>query len=598
MQDATAPRYGPESLLQAAEPFLAMIRRCPSAKAARHRLYEEVSREQYYQHDEAMAAGTAALRNVRDAARALRSMLNPRAEQQAGFPIAGTLWDIASGRIDPSWSPAFFAETTHLFLALTGRARLGSLVPGSPTAGLEGREAARERSDRLDLLWQQVQDWMARYPHGLSAESLERRARREQVVAAALGGSPEDFEDWHWQVGHVLADAASLARVMRLLPEEREAIQPLADHRIPFGVTPYYASLMDDDPEAGRDRALRAQVLPPGTYVREMIFRKGQRHCAFDFMLERNTSPIDLVTRRYPAIAILKPFNTCPQVCVYCQRNWEIDQPMAPGALASPQVLDEAIGWIRKHPSIREVLVTGGDPLGLPDDPLMEILGKVAAIPHVDLIRIGTRTPVTLPMRITETLAAGLGSLREPGRREVCVVTHVQHPYEVTPRMVLAVDRLRRQGIPVFNQMVFTLFVSRRFEASALRMLLRRIGIEPYYTFLPKGKEELDDYRVPIARLVQEQAEEARLLPGSRRTDEAVYNVPSLGKNYLRAMQHRDLLSILPDGSRVYSFHPWEMGIAPSEPYIGRDVPLLDYLERLRGIGEDPGDYESLWYYY
>jgi lysine 2,3-aminomutase len=439
---------------------------------------------------------------------------------------------------------------------------------------------------------------MARYSSGLSPESLDRRARREEAVAGALGGSREDFEDWRWQVRHVLADATTLSRAMRLLPEEREAIEPLADYRIPFGVTPYYASLMDDDPEAGRDRALRAQVLPPKDYVDEMIARRGQRHCAFDFMLERNTSPTDLVTQRYPAIAILKPFNTCPQICVYCQRNWEIDQPMAPGALASPQVLDEAIGWIREHPSIREVLVTGGDPLGLPDGPLMEILGKVAAIPHVDLIRIGTRTPVTLPMRITEALAAGLGSLREPGRREVCVVTHVQHPYEVTPRMVRAVDRLRRQGIPVFNQMVFTLFVSRRFEASALRMLLRRIGIEPYYTFLPKGKEELADYRVPIARLMQEQAEEARLLPGSRRTDEAVYNVPSLGKNYLRAMQHRDLLSILPDGSRVYSFHPWEMGIAPSEPYIGRDVPLLDYLERLRGIGEDPGDYESLWYYY
>lgn len=597
MEPATA-RYGPESLAEAAEPFLALVRRCPTAKAARHRLHEEVSREQYYQHDATLAAGTTALRHVRDAARALRSMLNPQAEQAAGFSLAKAIWDIASGRADPSLSPAFYADLTHLFRALTGRASLPPVVPGSPTAGLDGREAALERSDRLDLLWQHVQARMQRFPTGLDPEATARRARREEAVRKALGGSPEDFEDWQWQARHVLRDASSLSQVVRLSREEREAIEPLASHRIPFGVTPYYASLIDDDPEVGRDRALRAQVLPPQDYVRQMVAHRGQRQCAFDFMLERNTSPTDLVTRRYPAIVILKPFNTCPQICVYCQRNWEIEEPMADGALAATPVLDQAIGWIRDHPSVREVLVTGGDPMALPDETLLGILRQVAAIPHVDLIRIGTRTPVTMPMRITSALAEALGGLREPGRREVCVVTHVQHPYEVTPRMVQAVDRLRRQGISVYNQMVFTLFVSRRFEATSLRMLLRRIGIEPYYTFLPKGKEELAAYRVPIARLMQEQAEEARLLPGSRRTDEAVYNVPSLGKNYLRATQHRDLLAIRPDGSRVYAFHPWETGIAPTEPYVGRDVPLLEYLNRLEDLGEDPRDYESLWYYY
>lgn len=591
-------RHGPDTLSQAAEPFLALIRRCPTARAARHRLYDEVSREQYYQHNETLAAGTAALRHVRDAARALRSMLNPQAEQAAGFSVAQVLWDLASGRIDPTLTPAFYADVTHLFLALTGRARLPSVMEGSPTEGLEGREAAVERSDRLDLLWLHVQDRMRRYPTGLDPEHVTRRAVREQAVAEALGAGPDDFDDWRWQVRHVLRNGKALSRVVPLSPEEQAAIAPLSSHRIPFGVTPYYASLLDDDPQVGRDRALRAQVLPPMDYVQQMITHKGQRHCAFDFMLERNTSPTDLVTRRYPAIVILKPFNTCPQICVYCQRNWEIDAPMARRALATGTVLNQAIAWIRDHPSVREVLVTGGDPLGLPDGTLLEILRRVAEIPHVDMIRIGTRTPVTLPMRITPALAKALGSLREPGRREVSVVTHVEHSYEVTPRMVQAVDRLRRQGIAVYNQMVFTLFVSRRFEAAALRMVLRRIGIEPYYTFLPKGKEELAAYRVPIARLMQEQAEEARLLPGSRRTDETVYNVPGLGKNYLRATQHRDLMAILPDGSRVYSFHPWETGIAPTEPYIGRDVPLLDYLERLERLGEDPRDYESIWYYY
>jgi lysine 2,3-aminomutase len=242
--------------------------------------------------------------------------------------------------------------------------------------------------------------------------------------------------------------------------------------------------------------------------------------------------------------------------------------------------------------------VTGGDPLGMPDDKLFDILNKLAAIPHIEVIRIGTRTPVTLPMRITPEVAEFLGSLRKPGRREICLVTHIEHPYEITPELVAAVDRLKRQGISVFNQLVYSFFVSRRFEASKLRMLLRRCGIDPYYTFMPKGKSETSDYRVPLARLLQEQAEESRLLPGSRRTDELVYNVPGLGKNYLRAFQHRDLLAVLPDGSRVYDFHPWEKGIVDRDAYVGQDVPLLHYLSRLEEMGENPADYESIWYYY
>ncbi|HPO09019.1 MAG TPA: KamA family radical SAM protein, partial [bacterium] len=176
--------------------------------------------------------------------------------------------------------------------------------------------------------------------------------------------------------------------------------------------------------------------------------------------------------------------------------------------------------------------------------------------------------------------------------------THIEHPYEITPDMVNAADRLRREGIAVYNQLVYTFYVSRRFEAALLRRLLRLVGIDPYYTFNTKGKEETKAYRVPIARLLQEQKEEARILPGLERTDEAVFNVPGLGKNYLRAHQHHDLLSIRPNGARVYEFHPWEKNIAPQNTYVGDDIPILDYLNRLREIGEDPADYQTIWYYF
>ncbi|NLG05936.1 MAG: KamA family radical SAM protein, partial [Clostridia bacterium] len=150
----------------------------------------------------------------------------------------------------------------------------------------------------------------------------------------------------------------------------------------------------------------------------------------------------------------------------------------------------------------------------------------------------------------------------------------------------------------VYNQLVYTFHVSRRFEAAHLRLVLRRAGIDPYYTFVPKGKEETRAYRVPIARVMQEQKEETRLLPGMRRTDEVVYNLPGLGKNYMRAVQHRDVISVSANGARVYEFHPWEKNLVRRDSYVGEDIPILDYLSRLSEIGEDPSDYESIWYYF
>jgi lysine 2,3-aminomutase len=356
---------------------------------------------------------------------------------------------------------------------------------------------------------------------------------------------------------------------------------------------------MDDGDDRGRDRSIRAQVIPPLSYSEAMAACGREGRKCLDFMLEGDTSPQDLITRRYPGICIFKPFNTCPQICVYCQRNWEIEEAMAPDALASDDEIEQGLAWIRDHPAIDEVLITGGDPLAMTDDEVRRVVEGVAAIPAVRRIRIGSRVPVTLPMRVTESLADMLAEYRVPGKREVAVVTHVQHPYEVTPDTVTAVDRLRLRGIQVFNQLVYTFYISRRFEAVRLRQLLSSIGIEPYYTFNTKGKEETLEYRVPLARLLQEQKEEARLLPGLTRTDEAVYNVPGLGKSYLRARQHRDLISILPSGARLYEFHPWEKNISATvSTHVAEDVPILEYLQRLDEVGESVDDYRTIWYYF
>ena len=108
------------------------------------------------------------------------------------------------------------------------------------------------------------------------------------------------------------------------------------------------------------------------------------------------------------------------------------------------------------------------------DQRVLDVVEKLADIDHIERIRIGTRVPVTVPMRITPELVDNLSRFRIPGQREICVVTHVEHPYEINPDMVRAVDLLKRAGISVYNQQVYTFYVSRRFETALLRRLLRR----------------------------------------------------------------------------------------------------------------------------
>jgi len=480
---------------------------------------------------------------------------------------------------------------------LEGRAEFQYVGDVRIDHNLTGRSAAVVRSAELDRLWGIVESAGVRSPSGLSDDAQVLRGARKQHILTQLGATENDWNDWSWHVENRVTDAETLTRLVTISDEERDAIEKALKAKLPFAITPYYVSLMDDL-ASDRDRAIRAQVIPPHDYVDWMTKHRGALEHSCDFMLESDTSPVDLITRRYPAIVILKPYITCPQICVYCQRNWEIDQSMAPGAMAAEEQLEAAIQWIEQHPTVREVLITGGDPLVLGDGRLQELMSRLAALPNIELIRLGTRTLVTVPMRITEEVAAMLGSFRELGRRDVAVVTHVEHPYEVTMDVALAVDRLKRNGISVYNQHVYTFFVSRRMESAMLRMLIRKIGIDPYYTFAPKGKEETASYRVPLARIFQEQKEEARLVPGLRRTDEAVYNIPGLGKNYLRAGQHRDLVALMPDGSRVYEFHPWEKNLVECETLLTTDVPVLDYLQRLAEVGEDPNDYDSIWFYF
>ena len=549
-----------------------------------------------------------------EALRVFSNLISPRNEEIAGFSTLEYLWRAASGSLgsDDELAPGFVEEFKHLLKAINGQAGLseGWLGPVLADDGvepvdfsaIEGRAAGVARSDFLDHANDEVMKLVNRHPTGLDPEMVAKRERNRQRIIDFFDATLEHWYNHRWQLRYIFKDKEGLERLQQLVSlteEDVEAIRLCVEYDVPFGITPYYLSLFDFD-SAGRkeDAQVRSQVIPPMHYAERMIEHRDDREHYFDFMGEHDTSPVDLVTRRYATVAIIKPFDTCPQICVYCQRNWEITGPMMPQAMATPEQLDDALDWFAAHPAVRDILITGGDPLFMSDDTIKRMMDRLSRMEHIINIRWATRAPVTMPMRITDELAEMLGGYIEPGRRNVCFVTHIESAAEITPDLAGAVHKLRRQGMYVYNQQVFTLNTSRRFQTVANRIAMKKVGVDPYYVFYPKGKEETRDYLTPVARVVQERKEEARLLPGIFRTDEPVFNVPRLGKNHIRAWQDRELIGIRPDGRRVYLWHPWEKGITPMEPWPYVDNSIYEYLQRLEQIGEDPQDYESIWYYY
>jgi len=547
-------------------------------------------------------------RHALEAIDVLRTMAAPESENIAGFSTIGLLRATATGEIEPS--ETFVEEFARLFRAMAGDSGIGKGWHGrsmDDPAGEDefpgsGRTAARRRSQRLDRLADDVWQAIGRYPNGLDDALIAERSRNRERILSSLDAAQQDWESVAWQVSHVFRGEEGVARLRALVPltsEDLAALHLASRRGIAWGITPYYLSLFDfTSARRTRDGQVRAQVLPPIHTVRSMVEHRCDRKRALDYMKEGDTSPADRITRRYATVAIFKICDTCPQICMYCQRNWEIADAMDPSGIPSLGMLEQGVEWFAAHPQVTDVLLTGGDPLVQGNAVISRVLERLSDLNHVSSIRIGTRIPVTLPMRIDDATAAVIGSFIDPGRRSIEVVTHVQSAAEITPDLAACIDRLRRHRVPVYNQQVFTLETSRRFQTCATRCALRRVGIDPYYTFYAKGKDEHRDALVPIPRLLQERKEEARLLPGVFRTDEPVFNVPGLGKSHLRARQDRELIGIRADGRRVYLFHPWEKGIAPVAPWPYVDVSVGDYLDRLRGIGEDPSDYESIWYYY
>lgn len=276
------------------------------------------------------------------------------------------------------------------------------------------------------------------------------------------GVSEADWRDWRWQLRHALRDEAALAALVDLTPEERRG---LALGSLRTGVTPYYAALMDPAHPAC---PVRRQAIPLGA---EGEASPGDR---LDPTGEEPHRPARAVVQKYPDRVLFLVTDTCPVYCRHCTRRRITGGEE--GAFDRAAV-EEGLAYVRAHPGVRDVIVSGGDPLVLSDDRLLPVLKALRAIPHVRLLRLATRAPAVLPMRVDDALCRALRALAP-----VFVVTHFNHPKELTAEARVACERLVDHGVPVENQAV--LLRGLNSSARALGDLFETLltwRVRPYY---------------------------------------------------------------------------------------------------------------------
>jgi lysine 2,3-aminomutase len=268
---------------------------------------------------------------------------------------------------------------------------------------------------------------------------------------------------------------------VRLTDDERHGLA-LAPTLFRVGVTPYYASLMDPEHPSC---PIRMQVIPVG--AEERVSRGEFR----DPLGEDGLSPVRSIVHRYPDRVLLLSLDRCAVYCRHCNRRRMVGQD---DGVISHRDLEEALDYIRAHAEIRDVLISGGDPLTLSTDKLEWIISSVRAIEHVDFIRIGTRVPVCLPMRIDDELCAMLKKYHP-----LYINTHFNHPKEVTPEAKTACERLADVGIPLGNQCVLLRGVNS--QPRTIEILFRQLlkmRVRPYYLFQGDPVTGTDHLRTPV----------------------------------------------------------------------------------------------------
>jgi len=296
----------------------------------------------------------------------------------------------------------------------------------------------------------------------------------------------EQWNDWHWQVRNRIETLEDLKKYITLTPEEENGVKACLG-TLRMAITPYYLSLIN--PEDPND-PVRKQAIPTAA---ELYQSPAD---LLDPLHEDEDSPAPGLTHRYPDRVLLLITDQCSMYCRHCTRRRFAGQNDA--GLPVDQI-DVAIEYIAAHPEIRDVLLSGGDALLVSDDRLEYIIQKLRAIPHVEIVRIGSRTPVVLPQRITPELCAMLKKYHP-----IWLNTHFNHPNEITEESAAACARLADAGIPLGNQSVLLAGVNDCVHVmKKLVNELVKIRVRPYYIYQCDLSMGLEHFRTPVSKGIE-----------------------------------------------------------------------------------------------
>jgi lysine 2,3-aminomutase len=295
----------------------------------------------------------------------------------------------------------------------------------------------------------------------------------------------DQWNDWRWQLSHRLNTIEDFEKVLPLTPGEKQALSTPGLFRV--DVTPYFISLVNpDDPHD----PIRRQIIPTDL---ELTPFEGDMQ---DSLAEDEQSPVPGLVHRYPDRVLMLVTNQCATYCRYCTRSRLVGHS---GANFSRNDHEAMLDYIRRTPVVRDVLISGGDPLTLAPGVLENVLRKLREIPHVEIIRIGSRVPVFVPQRITDELCNMLQQYHP-----LWFNIHVNHPNEITAELAEAMDKLSRAGIPLGNQSVLLAGINDCVNVQRkLVNDLVRIRVRPYYLYICDMVAGAGHFRTPVSKGIE-----------------------------------------------------------------------------------------------
>lgn len=313
----------------------------------------------------------------------------------------------------------------------------------------------------------------------------------QQVIAEKIGSNNDisNWKDWKWQLKHAVKslEKFELLTGIRFPEEEKKLLKTTLD-RFPLSITPYYLSLIDTD-----------------NYLNDPVFKQAfagveeltvLKTDLADPLHEEDDSPVEGITHRYPDRVLFHVSNICSMYCRHCTRKRKVGDM---DSIPSKNQLEKGIEYIRNTPQVRDVLLSGGDPLMLSDSYLDWLLSEITAIPHVEIVRIGTRMPVVLPYRITDNLVNMLKKYHP-----LWINTHFNHPREITTSAKESLAKLANAGFPLGNQSVLLAGVNDcpRIMKNLVHKLVQN-RVRPYYMYQCDLSEGLSHFRTPIGKGIE-----------------------------------------------------------------------------------------------